>query len=163
MKPLDRAEVGSWIETRACYFENPERQTGRIMNSPDVKERVLALIDERDRLAANEKREYAEKCAALARIAELLWECPDCAFSFDREHATQATGDHDCPNCAEEKLTAERDSLASQLEAARNSIARLNDLVMNAEEELHTAGWSIDDGLWEVLPLVIAAALKESE
>lgn len=25
--------------------------------------------------------------------------CPGCAFTFDADHVTEATGEYDCPNC----------------------------------------------------------------
>lgn len=34
-----------------------------------------------------------------------LWQCPDCAFSFDAMHADEGGG-YSCPACAETRLTA---------------------------------------------------------
>lgn len=41
--------------------------------------------------------------------------CPDCAFTFDASHVTQATGLYDCPACAEQRLLDERERLTEAI------------------------------------------------
>jgi hypothetical protein len=43
-----------------------------------------------------------------------MWDCPDCAFSFDAIHVDEPGGGYSCPVCAEsrlEKLLEEKDAL----------------------------------------------------
>jgi hypothetical protein len=55
-------------------------------------------------------KEYADA------IRGEVWSCPDCAFTFLREHEDWAGG-HSCPSCGERKAERERDE-------ARDEIAR---------------------------------------
>ena len=45
----------------------------------------------------------------FGRANQIMWTCPDCAFSFAAE-LTDPDGSYTCPCCAEAALTAERDA-----------------------------------------------------
>lgn len=107
---------------------------------------------------AEAKRALDELRAALASAPQ-LWQCPDCAFSFDAMHADEGGG-YSCPACAETRLTAAlasanalNERLVAELEAATGYLlnARI-DLETGATKK--TAIQTIEGGLKRIRALL---------
>lgn len=55
---------------------------------------------------------------AWQQSTELCVSCPECAFTFGAGHVTQATGEYDCPVCAESRLRSDREAMETGLRDA---------------------------------------------
>jgi hypothetical protein len=89
------------------------------------------------------KRFVEDFAAALAAASipadpPALWECPDCAFSFDASHRDETTNYflepvYSCPNCAEARLSAE----VARLRAALTDVLRVAERMPRQDSPLY--------------------------
>lgn len=58
------------------------------------------------RIFTDASRRHIRLADEVERLRAELWECPECAFTFDRVHSDK-DGGLSCPNCAEIRLIGE--------------------------------------------------------
>lgn len=123
------------------------------------------LTDEIERLRAERdmdlvteiERKHDEITRLRDALAEKLWTCPECNFSFSREHDNVDGSGYSCPLCGEHRLGEQLASLKAELAAAREQ----QDLAWRKFDELASKGSVFD--LRDAEIEALRTRLKEAE